>query len=319
MPILETTYKPSLLFRNGHIHTIYPALFRKPESVPWQRERIELADGDFLDLDWHRQNATRLVVLGHGLEGSSNSSYILAASKMFYENGFDVLAWNHRSCSGEMNRLPRFYHHGVTDDLSVVIEQTNAYKEVHYIGYSLGGNVLLKYLGEETPKPKNLKSAVAISSPVDLRSCVVEIHRSRNKLYHLNFLKSLVEKVRQKGLQMPGKIDVLNLGRVKTLNDFDNYFTAPIHGFDSADDYHLKASSKPTLHKIILPTLMLQAQDDPMLGAKCFPVAEAKANDSLFLMVSKFGGHVAFTQPGSKQHFMEEMALDFVLKNSSPN
>lgn len=317
MPILSSTYKPSLFFRNGDIHTIYPALFRKPEAVLWQRQRLELPDGDFLDLDWLCQKTSRLVVLGHGLEGNSNSTYILAAAKLFYQHGFDVLAWNHRSCSGKMNRLPRFYHHGVTDDLAAVLSQCANYVEVHYVGYSLGGNVVLKYLGQEVAIPSNFKSAVAISAPIDLQSCVVEIHRTRNKLYHHKFLKSLKEKVRQKALSMPHKLDAAKLKFVKTLNDFDNFYTAPIHGFASANDYHVKASSRPVLAHISVPTFLLQAQDDPMLGENCYPLEEARLNENLHLMLTKFGGHVAFTQPGSKWHFMEDLALDFIQKHST--
>ena len=122
MPIIQENYKPGLLLRNGHVHTIFPALFRKPNPVNWERQRLHTPDNDFLDLDWLRQNNNRLVILGHGLEGSSNSTYILAATHLLVANGFDVLAWNHRSCSGEMNKTARFYHHGVTDDLDLVLK-----------------------------------------------------------------------------------------------------------------------------------------------------------------------------------------------------
>jgi len=320
MPILNSNYKPSLLFRNGHIHTIYPALFRKPPAIAWERQRLELADGDFLDLDWLLQDSNRLVVLGHGLEGSSNSTYILAAAHLFFANGFNVLAWNHRSCSGEMNRLPRFYHHGVTDDLDAVITQTARFEEVHYVGYSLGGNVLLKYLGENTiQKPTNFKSAVAISAPIDLPSCVQEIHRKSNRLYHNRFLKTLKQKVVDKAQLMPDRLSTKDLEKVRTLTDFDNYYTAPIHGFSDAADYHLRASSKPFLPTIKLPTFLLQAQDDPMLGSDCFPIREAEENKNLHLLLTKYGGRLAFKQPSSKWHWMEKVALDFIQKHSSLN
>ncbi len=313
MPILNIDYKPRLLFRNGHVHTIYPALFAKPEIVAWQRQRLLLPDGDFLDLDWKKQGSKRLVVLGHGLEGSSNSSYILSATRLFALNGFDVLAWNHRSCSGELNRLPRFYHHGVSEDLHQVLAQTGEYNEVHCVGYSLGGNVLLKYLGEDWTKPQNLKSAIAVSSPIDLPSCVIEIHRRKNKLYHNVFLKTLKEKVTQKAAIMPDALSAKVLENVKTLTDFDTFFTAPLHGFLSADDYYHRASSKPLLDKISVPTLLLQAKDDPMLSEKCFPTEIAKNSNAVFLLVTEYGGHVAFMQPGSKWRLMEKLALDFAL------
>lgn len=318
MPIIQQPYKPSIFFRNGHVHTIYPALFRKPQQVNWQRQRLELADGDFLDLDWLSSDSEKLVILGHGLEGSSDSTYVLAAAHLFAANGFSVLAWNHRSCSGEMNRLPRFYHHGVTEDLVAVLTQTETFSEVHYVGYSLGGNILLKYLGEnEKQKPANFKSGVAISAPIDLPSCVHEIHRRRNRLYHNRFLKTLKEKVVEKARQMPTQLSAEFLPQVKTLTDFDNYYTAPLHGFQNAADYHTRASSRPFLPHINLPTLLLQAQDDPMLGENCFPIREAEENKNLHLLLTKYGGHVAFTQPGSSWHWMEKVALDFVQSHSS--
>jgi predicted alpha/beta-fold hydrolase len=318
MPLIHQPYKPSLFFRNGHVHTIYPALFRKPQPVKWQRQRLELADGDFLDLDWMPTDSERLIVLGHGLEGSSNSTYILAAAHLFAANGFAVLAWNHRSCSGEMNRLPRFYHHGVTEDLAAVLAQTSRFAEVHYVGYSLGGNVLLKYLGEMLhQKPNNLKSAVAISAPIDLVSCVHEIHRRRNRLYHNRFLKTLKQKVAEKARRMPEQLSAAHLPLVKTLTDFDTFYTAPLHGFASAADYHIRASSKPFLPNIKLPTLLLQAQDDPMLGIGCFPIREAQENPNLHLLLTKYGGHVAFTQPGSRWHWMEKVALEFAMRHST--
>jgi predicted alpha/beta-fold hydrolase len=289
-------------------------LFRKPKPVNWQRQRLELPDGDFLDLDWiKKQGNNRLVVLGHGLEGGSNSTYILAAAHLFNSKGFDVLAWNHRSCSGEMNRLPKYYHHGVTDDLHAILNETSEYQEVNYVGYSLGGNVMLKYLGEGVfTIPKNFNRGVAISSPVDLISCVYEIHRKRNRVYHNRFLKSLIQKVIDKAKIMPDKLSPKNLAKVKTLSDFDQYYTAPLHGFESPEDYYAKASSRQFLTGIKHTTLLLQAQDDPMLGKDCFPIEEGKSSKYLHFLLTKYGGHVAFTQPGSKWHWMEEVALSFI-------
>jgi predicted alpha/beta-fold hydrolase len=320
MPIVTESYKPALFMRNGHVHTIYPALFRRPNKVQWQRRRMELPDGDFLDLDWWKSNCARLVVLGHGFEGNTTSTYVLAAAHLFHANGFDVLAWNHRSCSGEMNRLPRFYHNGVTEDLEHVLGVTKAYQELHYVGYSLGGNVMLKYLGDGQHRvPENFKSGVAISAPVDLPSCVVEMHKRRNLVYHQNFLRTLVQKVKIKHKMMPHAINSAHLNKVKTLTDFDTYYTAPLHGFESPADYYKKSSSLPFLANISIPTLLLQAQDDPMLGERCFPVEVAKRSAYFHFLQTRYGGHVAFTQPGSKWHWMEEVALEFAMRHSELN
>jgi predicted alpha/beta-fold hydrolase len=313
MPFYQASYKPHLLLRNGHVQTIYPALFRKPAPVPWQRQRLELADGDFLDLDWWKNNSSKLVILGHGLEGSSNSSYILAAAHLFHQKGYDVLAWNHRSCSGEMNRLPRFYHHAVAEDLDSVVQVSRAYGEVHLLGYSLGGNVLLKYLGSPLySKPGNLSSCIAISVPVYLPGCVTEIHRRKNALYHNRFLKTLKQKVRIKAGLTPGSLDLTQLDKVKTLTDFDRYFTAPLHGFASPEDYYQKASTLKDLENIKHPVLLLQAQDDPMLGAGCFPEDIARESDFLNFVKTRYGGHVSFMQPGAPNHWMEDLAFKFI-------
>lgn len=318
MPYEIKAYKPPWVLRNGHIHTIYPALFRKPPDIPWRRERIHLPDTDFIDLDWYRKGFNRLVVLGHGLEGSTESTYIHAGAKLFFENGYDVLSWNQRSCSGEMNDLPRFYHHGATEDVHAVLQHTLEYDEVYYVGYSLGGNVLLMYLGEgKFQVPENFKCAVAVSAPIDLPSCVDELLRFRNRIYHDRFLKSLKDKVRTKAAKMPGEISTEHLPQVKTLVDFDNYYTAPLHGYDSADDYYVKASSRQFLLNIEHPTLLLQARDDPMMGEGCYPVEEAKTSTSFTFIDTRYGGHIAFTQPGSDWHWMEDVALDFICRQSS--
>lgn len=312
MPIKKATYSAPVLLTNGHVHTIYAALFRKVLPIVWQRERLELPDGDFLDLDWFRGKHSKLIVLGHGLEGSSTSSYILAAADYFYSRGYDVLAWNHRSCSGEMNRLPRFYHHGATDDIAYIMRETARYNAVYYIGYSLGGNVLLNYLGDEKhQKPKRLKAAVAVSAPIDLASCVAEIHRQRNRIYHDRFLRTLIKKVKKKGLLMPNALDVSRLRDIKTISQFDEYYTAPLHQFSSAADYYQKVSSKQRFQQITTPTLLIQAQDDPMLSPLCFPYSEAKNSKYVNLLAPKHGGHVAFLAGYRKGSWMDDATFTF--------
>jgi len=318
MPHIVNAYKPPLILRNGHIHTIYPALFRKPPEIPWTRERIRLPDTDFIDLDWFRQGHKRLIVLGHGLEGSTKSTYINAGAKLFSEQRFDVLSWNQRSCSGEMNDLPRFYHHGATEDVHAVLQHTLDYDEVHYLGYSLGGNVLLMYLGEgKYAVPENFRSGVAVSAPIDLPSCVDELLRLSNRIYHDRFLKSLKQKVRTKAAKMPDRFSAEYLPRIRTLVDFDNYYTAPLHGYASAEDYYRRASSRQYLTEVRQPVLLLQARDDPMMGEGCYPVPEAKESDTFVFIDTQYGGHIAFTQPGSSWHWMEEVALDHICRNSS--
>ena len=160
MPILKSDFIPHPLLLNGHVHTIYPAFFRKSDFKFKERERITLFDGDFLDLDWHKQGSDKLAVLCHGLEGSSGSSYILTMGEYLSERGYDILAVNYRSCSGEINNRPRFYHHGATDDIHDIVKRQTGYKHVHLIGYSLGRNLILKYATDKFEIPENLKSVV---------------------------------------------------------------------------------------------------------------------------------------------------------------
>jgi predicted alpha/beta-fold hydrolase len=202
--------------------------------------------------------------------------------------------------------------------LHEVLKHTSGYDEVHYVGYSLGGNVMLKYLGEgKFTIHDNFICGVAISAPVDLPSCVEQILLFRNRLYHNRFLQSLRQKVRDKANKMPGEISASYLEHVHNLVDFDYYYTAPLHGFTSPEDYYTKASSRQFLSGISHPALLLQARDDPMMGERCYPVTEAENSSSFSFLDTRYGGHIAFTQPGSKWHWMEMVALEFICNHSS--
>ena len=166
MPLLQSsTYqRPKYLF-NGHLETVYPSIFRKLELIPTQKERIETHDGDFLEIDWHQRGNSKLVVISHGLEGNSSRAYILGMAKEALNNGFDVLAWNYRGCGAELNRKAIFYHSGATYDLDTIIQHASKkYEEIFLIGFSLGGNLTLKYLGEKRERTPKIKKGVAIST-----------------------------------------------------------------------------------------------------------------------------------------------------------
>jgi len=313
MPILKSNYTPTGWRKNGQLQTIFPGFFRKITFEYSERERLTLPDGDFLDLDWKKDGNSKLVLLCHGLEGSSQSSYILGMAKIFNENGYDVLAMNHRSCSGEMNRSLRFYHHGVTDDLHEVVKHCSAYKNVHLVGFSLGGNLVLKYAGEEHfEKPENVKSVVAFSVPVDLLDCVHEIHKPKNKIYVINFLNTLKKKVIEKS-KLPGlELNTENLKQVNNLLDFDNLYTAPIHGFENAHDYYERASSKQFIKNIKIPTLLVNAKNDPMLGEKCHPTELAEKLENFYFIQTAHGGHCGFIPNKGEVYWSEEVTFDFV-------
>jgi predicted alpha/beta-fold hydrolase len=303
--------RPFFLF-NRHLETIYPALFRKVETPPLQRERIVTDDDDFLDLDWLKRGSNRLVIISHGLEGTSRRAYALGMARAFYEKGFDALTWNYRGCGDEMNRQLRFYHSGATDDLHSVVTHAikNGYKSIIVIGFSLGGNLTLKYAGEQGKNiPPQVKAAIAFSVPLDLDSSCAEISRPSNFLYALRFIRSLKKKVTAKSRIMPG-IDVTGIGNIRTLRAFDDQYTAPLHGFSSATQYYRNCSALYFLSTIAIPTLLVNAKNDPFLSKDCFPTSIQ--NPNITFEYPEQGGHVGFAQFSQNDlYWSEARALRF--------
>jgi len=296
--VAESTYKPPLFCSNPHVQTVGPTMFRKVPGVTYQRERIGTSDGDFLDLDWSRVGSRRLAIVLQGLEGDSGRPYMLGMVRALNRSAWDVLAMNFRGCSGEPNRTLRMYHSGETEDLHAVIRHVSAsgmYSGLALVGFSLGGNAILKYLGERGDSVLDaIKAAVAISVPCDLKGCSVCLEEFRNRIYLKRFLRMLRRKIRAKASIIPESIDDVGYDRIRTLKDFDDRYTAPIHGFRDADDYYEKSSSRHFLPAISVPTLLINAADDPFLSASCFPAEDAKTNRSVFLEIPQHGGHVGF-------------------------
>ena len=317
MPVLSSTeYKPRQWLRGGHRNTLLSHILRTKKSCHFIRQRLITADDDFLDVDTIINGNQQLVILCHGLEGGSTSSYIQEFADGFSKQNFDIIAMNYRGCSGEINKQARLYHSGSTDDVSLVLDTFyKNYESVSLIGFSLGGNLTLKLLGErEYELPKNLKAAVAISTPADLESCSLRIIQQENWIYEKRFMISLTSKLKQKANQFPDLINVKNLKLVKNLYQFDDLFTAPLHGFDDAHDYYTQCSSKQFLSSIEIPTLMISALDDPFLSESAIPFDEANENDNLFLYPCKYGGHVGFYTRKKQKSWMEIKALEFILK-----
>lgn len=314
MPLVPSEYNPPFYLRNGHISTLLPGLFRKVSDVNYQRERIFTADDDFLDLDWSRPGSRRLVILSHGLEGNSQRSYMLGMVRYMNEMGWDALSWNCRSCSGEMNRLPRFYHHADSSDLAEVISHvvTNySYEEIFLTGFSMGGNMILKYLGESGREvPSIICGAAVYSVPVDLKSSVDALGLSQNRIYRRRFLKKLKWKIQQKAELFPEHIDSSNWDEITHFPDFDNRYTAPLHGFSNAEDFYNQASPIRYLEQINIPTLLVNALNDPFLGAGCYPLESCRTLTKVFLETPEFGGHVGFSLSGPV-NFMEQRTHQF--------
>jgi uncharacterized protein len=312
-------YLPPPFLFNGHLETIFPALFRRVFVTAYQRERIETPDGDFLDLDWIRQASSKLVIIQHGLEGNTFRPYVKGMAKTFVDNSFDVLAWNYRGCSQEMNRLVRFYHSGATEDLDWVVKHAlkATYTEVYLVGFSLGGNLTLKYLGERTVDER-IRKAVVFSVPLHLESSCRKISSPSNKLYARRFIKSLKKKVLTKAKLMPGQLNTSLLPRIKTLIEFDDAYTAPLHGFENAHHYYEQCSAVRFLHNIRIPTLIVNTANDPFLSKECFPVDACHQNPSLHLQVPARGGHVGFAQFNKNGvYWSEQRALHFIKENAT--
>lgn len=319
MPLIESSSFPGAPFwqSNGHLQTLAPGILRRVQGIDYQRERIETSDDDFLDLDWIiTPGNKKLVVITHGLEGNSGAQYVKGTAKLFFQNGWDALAWNCRSCSGEMNRQFRMYHHGDTEDISAVINhalKTRGYESVVLVGYSMGANISMKFLGTQGQKlPKQVKAAAVFSAPCDIRAGADVLDRWDNALYKFRFMRDLYHKIKVKAIQHPGKIDISNFKKVRYWRDFDEYFSAPISGYASAADFHQQASAKNFLAGIKTPTLLVSALNDPILTPECFPIAIARNHPYFHLELTSGGGHCGFQAKGDKTFFWSERrALEF--------
>ena len=314
MPVIRSQFNPPFFLRNAHLQTLLPVFLRRETRLPYQRERLELEDGDFLDLDWLRAPGSDLAILSHGLEGSSREATICGIARALQRAGWNVLAWNYRGCSGELNRLPRLYHSGATADLALVIEHAaRRFSRIALIGLSLGGNLVLKYLGEARPHSA-VACAVAISAPVDLAASARALDQRRtNRLYLRRLIATLVRKVRAKAKHFPEQIDASQIKGIHGFADFDGRFTAPVHGFRNASDYWTRCSSRQFLPTITVPTLVLSARDDPFLTPDCFPSEEAEASAYVFLEAPHTGGHLGFCESLSgEQSWAERRVLQFL-------
>jgi len=316
MPLIESTYRSPFFLRNGHLATIIPSSFRKVNGVDYKRERINTPDGDFLDLDWVYNVADNLIIISHGLEGSSDRPYVKGMAKYFSQKGWDALAWNCRSCSGELNWKPRFYHHGATEDLAQIVEyaiREKGYKKVALVGFSMGGSMTLKYLGEQEGEiNKAVVGGVAFSVPVSLKSSVEALSVRKTAFYRKRFLKKLEEKIKQKAEQYPEEIKYTNFDDIRYFPDFDNLYTAPLHGFENADDFYERASAKRYMYNTQVPVLLVNAINDPFLGDACYPVDECKKHSLIYFEMPTYGGHVGFSMRKNEFNYMELRTYEFI-------
>ena len=310
---------------NGHFETIIPSMFYRVEGLNYAKQRLELDDGDFLDLDWIKNGNKRLMILSHGLEGNSGRHYILRPAKLFSAKGWDILAWNNRSCSGEMNRLPRFYHHGATEDISAVIDRAlrEDYEELVLVGFSMGGGMQQKYLGERVIDDR-IKGAISFSVPCNVLDSASELGKKENRFYEKRFVSKLKNKILKKSEYMDLPVDLEEVRAVKTFRALDKAFTLKVHTeYTDPDDFYHKITSDQYLPNIQVPLLIVNAENDPMLGKKCYPIKLAEKKKNIFLEIPKRGGHVGFTLTNSKEYsymeYAQERFLEEVILRSSQN
>lgn len=284
---------------NRHVQTIMPRFFRPFHHTRYELAQLDTPDGDFIELAWslpHNEKAPLAVVL-HGLEGNINSFYAKGMMKALKKQGFAVVLMHFRNCSTEVNRLPRAYHSGDTADLSFFInhlKQLYPNRPLVAVGFSLGGNVLAKYLGEQQQQCP-LSAAALVSAPYDLSASSDVIRKSLGKIYQKYLLDRMKKSMQRKLPQIKQQISITTdqLMEIDDLLEFDNQLTAPLHGFENAHDYYRQASAMPYLKHIAVPTLIIHAKDDPMLSIKAVP-SRQDVSEHVTLRISEKGGHVGF-------------------------
>jgi hypothetical protein len=315
-------FNPKGILKNKQLQTLYAPLFRKQAQPQVKAEIFGLSDGDFVECFWHKEKPTDnrpIVTLFHGLAGSFDSPYIQGVMRALDKRGFASVLMHFRGCSGKENRLPRSYHSGDTADAKAWITYLNKKypnNPLHTVGYSIGGNMLLKLLGEEQEKTP-LRSAVSVSAPMDLDITAKAINRGFAKLYQQYLLKplkiELLKKFDKFDMEDLLHIDRDRVKKIKTIEEFDELYTAPINGFNSAKDYYTQCSAKQYLKDIRIPTLIIHALDDPFMTEEILPSKEDKVSKSVVFKLSKHGGHVGFVEGScfTPSYWLEETIADY--------
>lgn len=315
--IAESDFRPPAWLRDPHLQTITASQLRPSPPLRVRRERIELPDGDFLDLDWAGNGGGPVLLVLHGLAGSIRSKYARGLMKRMLETGWRAVLMHFRGASGEPNRLPRSYHSGETGDIDFIVRllrEREPHTPMAVAGYSLGGNVLLKWLGERGGNAP-ICAAAAVSVPFDLNAATVRMQHGLSRLYQRHLLRGLRAAARLK-LPLAAIETTADLRRLRTFPAFDDHLTAPLHGFRDADDYYRRASSRPYLPRIRVPTLIVHALDDPFMSAAAVP-GPNEVPDPIRLELSRHGGHVAFiaADRGGRPYFWLERRIPSFLRN----
>ena len=319
-------YVNSRWLPNGHSQTIFGRLARRKDGIIFNRRRIDTPDGDFIDLDFPEvaghvvPEEAPLVLLLHGLEGNARRSYACETYRRLAQLGIRSVGMNYRSCSGEINRVARFYHSGATDDVALALSTLAHWfpnNRRGLIGFSLGANLTLKFLGEQgSTGQKWVSSAVAVSPPFDMKKSTELLGRGISKWYTRYFLQSLRPKIVAKANLLEPFVDLDKLLAARTFREFDEVGTAPLGGFQSADDYYEKCSTAQFLPTINAPTLIIRALDDPLFAPDDVPYEVIDANPCLTAAITPEGGHMGFVEghPGQLNCWAEQEATRFLAK-----
>ena len=312
-----TRYRAPAWLPGGNLQTLYPALVARRAHVSYRRERWMTPDGDFIDIDWTAAAGTGsapLLVLFHGLEGSSNSQYARGLMHAAVQRGWRGVVVHFRGCSGEINRLPRAYHSGDSAEIDWILRRLRAQHNgaLFAAGVSLGGNALLKWLGEQRAAANVVvHRAAAVSAPVDLHAAGRALEQGFNMIYTNNFLATMKRKSFAKLRTHPGLFDPSKLRATRTLREFDDLVTAPLHGFAGVDAYYTRASSKPLLMCVTVPTLLLNARNDPFLPGTALPELR-QLSHAITPAFPDEGGHVGFPDRAGSIKWLPNTVLEFL-------
>ena len=315
MPIIESQFKPAWWLRGAHAQTLWASLFRPLPKLTIERQRVELPDDDFIDLDWSGPEEGRTVLLLHGLEGSIQSDYIRGVIYELNQRGYRACLMHFRGCSNEPNRLAEWYHSGKTDDPQFILEFLKDQMDIEVyaaVGFSLGGNVLLKWLGEQGAN-SSLRCAAAMSVPFRLEQAAARMNQGFSRIYQRSLVSSMVQSYKDKFALISTPLDV-DIDAIETFWQFDDQVTAPLHGYGGADDFYARASSRQFIPRIRVPTLILHAADDPFMYSHTPPEAD-ELPENVWLELPKHGGHVGFVSgmiPGLANYWGEKRLAEWI-------
>lgn len=324
MPIIQSEFRSPWWMPGGHMQTLLPVIMR-PLAPSTDIRFIHLPDGDQLAADFYTADVPadqprKLLIATHGLEGSSRQPYVLGICHAARRAGFDVLAWNLRGCGDIDNRLPTLYYSGCSEDLDAMVSwaEQQGYRQIYLAGYSLGGNVVLKWSGEQgsNAQIRGIQCVATASVPVDLAGCVETLDHWSKMIYRRRFVGDMKKRLQRKAKKFPDLIDLSVLEKIHTLRDYDHYVSAPLNGFSSADELYTRCSAKYFLHRIAVPTLLVNAQNDPFLNAACYPMDEARDHPTLTLELTKTGGHVGYLS-SSGDWWMDQRFLQYFSQHAT--